>query len=51
MKTIINKSAVKEVENAPLSNNTISMRIDNKSDDILSELKDSLMKSEDWHCN
>ena len=43
---MINESAVKEVEKVPLPDNSISRRIDNMSNDILSQLKDSLIKSE-----
>ena len=42
---MINESAVKEVEKVPLSDNSISRRIDDMSDDILSQLKNSSMKS------
>ena len=46
VKITINKSAVEEVQKVLLSDNSISRRIDDMSDDILSQLKDSLMKSE-----
>ena len=45
VKIIINESAITEVEKVPLSDNSISRRIDGMSDDILSQLKDSLIKS------
>ena len=41
-----NESAVKEVKKVPLSDNTLSRRIADMSDDILSQLKDILMKRE-----
>ena len=43
VKIIINESAVKEVEK--VSQSDISRRIDDISDEILSQLKESLMKS------
>ena len=46
VKIMINESAVKEVENVSLSDNSISKRIDDMSDDIQSQLKDSLIKTE-----
>ena len=46
VKIIINKSVVKKVKRVALEDNSISRRINDMSDDILSELKDSLMKSE-----
>ena len=46
VKIMTNESAVKEVKKIPLSNNAIRRRIDDMTDDILSQLKDSLMKSE-----
>ena len=42
----MNESAVKEVKKVALQDNSISRRINDMSDDILSQLKDSLMKSE-----
>ena len=45
VKIMINESAVKEVEKVPLSDISICRRIDDISDDILSQLKDSLMKN------
>ena len=46
MKIMINESAVKKVEKVPLSDNTMSRRIADMSDDTLSQVKDSLMKNE-----
>ena len=39
------KAQLKKSKN-PLSDNSVSRRIDDMSDEILSQLKDSLMKSE-----
>ena len=46
VKIMINESAVKKVEKLPLSDNTMRRRIADMSVDILSQLKDSFMKSE-----
>ena len=46
IKIMINENAVKEVKKVLLSGNSISRQIDDMLDEILSQLKDSLMKSE-----
>ena len=45
VKIMINESAVKEVEKVLLSDNSISRQINDMSDDIMSQLKNSSMKS------
>ena len=46
VKIMKNENAVKKVKIVPLSDNSIRRRIDDMSDEILLQLKDSLMKSE-----
>ena len=45
MKKTIIESVIKEVKKVPLSNNSISRQIDEMSNDILSQVKESLIKS------